>query len=108
MSIALFVLFLACIAGQAASGWLASDDSLQAARFHAIGFGAYLCTGNFLDGSLSNWQAAILRLAVLIAFGAVLRQKGAAHSRTTGSRSHRQLQWTFQSRETSACPSSPA
>ncbi len=100
MSIALFVLFLACIAGQAASGWLAYDASLQAAHFNGIDFAAYLRTGNFLDGSFSNWQAAILQLAVLIAFGSVLRQKGAAHSRKGDTRSHRQLQWKFHPRET--------
>ncbi len=100
MSIALFALFLACIAGQAASGWFAYDQSLQAAHFPGIGLTAYLRTGNFLDGSLSNWQAAILQLGVLIAFGAVLRQKGAAHSRKADTRSHRKLQWKFHPRET--------
>ena len=81
MSIALFALFLVCVIGQAVSGWLAYDDWLQAAHFQEIAFRAYLATGNFLDGMFSNWQAAILQLGVLIAFGTVLRQKGAAHSR---------------------------
>ncbi len=81
MSVALTVLFLACLAGQSLSGWLAYDQSLRDGRFPGIGYGAYLRTGSFLDGVFSNWQAAILQLAVLIAFGSVLRQKGAAHSR---------------------------
>ena len=57
-------------------------------------------TGNFLDGVFSNWQAAILQLAVLIAFGSVLRQKGAAHSRKVGSVNHRTLEWKFRTRPT--------
>ena len=62
MSIALFALFLVCVIGQAVSGWLAYDDSLQAVHFQEIAFRAYLATGNFLDGMFSNWQAAILQL----------------------------------------------
>ena len=77
MSVALFSLFLICLIGQGLSGWFAYDDSLHAGHFGKITLGAYLRTGNFLDGIFSNWEAAILQLAVLIAFGSVLRQKGA-------------------------------
>ena len=81
MSIALFGLFLLCIAGQGLSGWFSYDQSLREAHFPEIGLAAYLATGDFLDGALSNWQAAILQLAVLVVLSSVLRQKGAAHSR---------------------------
>jgi hypothetical protein len=107
MSIALFSLFLLCIVGQGLSGWSAYNGSLKASHFAEIGLGAYLGTGNFLDGILSNWQAAILQLAVLIAFGSVLRQKGAAHSRQPEPDSHaanmlsqRTLEWKLGSRST--------
>jgi len=91
LSIALFGLFLLSIAGQSLSGWLAYNGSLRAGHFHELRFSAYLATGNFLDGVLSNWEAAILQLAVLITFGSVLRQKGAAHSRKVDSNKHRAL-----------------
>src|SRR5579863_1030459 len=68
MSIMLFSLFLLCLVGQGLSGWLAYNQALRAAHLPAITLIAYLATGNFLDGMLSNWQAAILQLAVLIAF----------------------------------------
>jgi len=100
LSIALFALFLVCICGQSLSGWFAYNQSLQSGHFPQIGFSAYLATGNFLDGLLSNWQAAILQLAVLIAFGSVLRQKGAAHSRKAGSENHRTLGRQFGIRST--------
>ncbi|HTZ80493.1 MAG TPA: DUF6766 family protein [Stellaceae bacterium] len=100
MSIALFGLFLLCVAGQALSGWFAYNGSLQAGHLREIAFSAYLGTGNFLDGMFSNWQAAILQLAALIAFGTVLRQKGAAHSRKTASSSVRTMNWKFGPRPT--------
>ena len=107
MSIALFGLFLFSVVGQAFSGWSAYDGSLKAGHIRPIGLGAYLGTGNFLDGMLSNWQAAVLQLAVLIAFGSVLHQKGAVHSRQPepNSReakvlSHRTVEWKLHSRST--------
>ena len=107
MSIALFSLFLFCVVGQGLSGWSAYDGSLKSAHFPSVGLGSYLRTGNFLDGMLSNWQAAILQLAVLIAFGSVLRQKGAVHSRqpepdSRAARvlSHRTVEWKLRPRAT--------
>lgn len=103
MSIALFGLFLLCIIGDSITGWLAYNQALREAHFGRLAFGAYLRTGQFLDGVFSNWQAAILQLAVLIAFGSLLRQKGAAHSRKPGSEgtppSVRTLEWKFSARE---------
>jgi hypothetical protein len=100
MSIALFSLFLVCVVAQGVTGWFAYDDSLRAGHFPEIALGTYLGTGNFLDGIFSNWQAALLQLATLIAFGSVLRQKGAAHSRKPEPGSHRMLHWKFGFRPT--------
>lgn len=98
LSLALFGLFLICAASQSVSGWFAYNQALQGSQLQTIGFGDYLRTGNLLDGVFSNWQAAILQLAVLVAFSSVLRQKGAAHSRR--SPNHRTLKWKFGPRET--------
>lgn len=84
LSLALFALFVPSLAGQAVTGFRAFDAARGAAHLAPVGFAAYLGTGNFLDGLFSNWQAAVLQLAVLISFGAVLRQKGATHSRQPG------------------------
>jgi len=100
MCIMLFSLFLLCLIGQGLSGWLAYNQSLRAGHFPAITLGSYLGTGNFLDGMLSNWQAAILQLAVLIAFSSVLRQKGAPHSRQLQPASHRKVDWKVSLRPT--------
>ena len=71
------------MAAQAATGFIAYRQSLADAGLPMIGFGAFLGTGSarsWIDGVFSNWQAALLQLAVLITFASVLRQKGAAHS----------------------------
>jgi hypothetical protein len=81
MSVALFGLFAVCIAAQSVSGSLAYDASLRQGGFRPIGWVGYLTTGDFLDGVFANWQAAILQLAVLVAFSSVLHQQGAAHSK---------------------------
>lgn len=100
MTIALFSLFLVCVVAQSFAGWFAYSTSLQAAHLHQVTFDAYLGTGNFLDGAFSNWEAAILQLAVLVAFSSVLRQKGAAHSRKEHHPNHRTLDWKFGPRST--------
>lgn len=100
LSIALFSLFVLCVAAQAVIGWSAYNGSLQNGHFPKISFVAYLGTGNFLDGAFSNWQAAILQLAVLISFSSVLRQKGAAHSRKPEGLSHRRVNWKLRPRPT--------
>ncbi|MCQ8242330.1 hypothetical protein NFI88_15970 [Acetobacteraceae bacterium KSS12] len=98
MSVALLGLFGLCVLGQGWTGWRAYDQSLGAAHMQRLGLGAYLSTGNFLDGIFSNWQAAILQLAVLVSFGSVLRQKGAAHSRKEDASAHRRVHWKFGAR----------
>lgn len=81
MTLALFSLFLVSVAAQSVAGSLAYDASLRQGGFAAVGYGGYLRTGDFWDGVFANWQAALLQLAVLVAFSSVLRQRGAPHSR---------------------------
>lgn len=100
MSIALLILFLLCISGQAATGWSAYNRDLAQAHLAALPFGAFLRTGYFLDGVFSNWQAALLQLSVLVSFGSVLRQRGAAHSRKEKPSSHRKLKLKLRPRHT--------
>lgn len=81
LSIALFSLFLIFVMAQSVVGWRAYDSSLSAARLSKVDYGGFLLTGTFQNAIFSNWQAAVLQLAVLISFSTVLRQRGAAHSR---------------------------
>jgi preprotein translocase subunit SecG len=81
MSIAFFSLFGLSLAAQSWSGWFSYDSARSKSGLSQIPFSHYLQTGTFWDGVFSNWQAAVLQLGVLIAFGSVLHQRGAAHSK---------------------------
>jgi len=81
LSIALFSLFFICIAAQSVIGWHAYNSSLKGSHYLTLSYVAFLRTGTFQNAIFSNWQAAVLQLAVLISFSTVLRQRGAAHSR---------------------------
>ena len=83
LSIVLWAIFFACVSGAAVTGVTAYNQDLDAAGLPKVSFVAYLATGDFLDGIFSNWQAAILQLAVFLALGAKLRQRGSPHSRRT-------------------------
>ena len=73
-------LFLACLLGQALSGFSLYNETESAHGAAQSGFWPYLVTGGFLQGMFANWQAAILQLGSLIIFGIFLRQRGAPHS----------------------------
>lgn len=78
-------LFLAFLIGQIFSGAALYNGTRAAHGLPPIGHWQYLTTGNFLQGTFSNWQAAIFQLGSLIIFGIFLRERGAAHSMKPGS-----------------------
>lgn len=90
LSLTLGAIFLLCVAGQAVSGVAAYDGDLRDAGLPTVGLPRYLLTGDFLDGIFSNWQAALLQLAVLVSLGAKLRQRGSPHSLRTPDERRRQ------------------
>ncbi|MET0528212.1 MAG: DUF6766 family protein, partial [Microvirga sp.] len=49
LSVVLFVLFLASLAGQAMTGWRANLEELRLHEFPAIGFLDYLTSGHFIS-----------------------------------------------------------
>jgi hypothetical protein len=75
------------LSGKAVSGLFSYNQQLAAHGRRSVSYGAYLGTGDFLDASFSNWQAAILQLGCLILFAEVLRQKGASHARKSNASS---------------------
>jgi hypothetical protein len=81
LSIVLFVLFVICILAQSFAGWRLQNEILAAHGLMPIDYWHNLSTGAFLEALASNWQAAFLQLASLIAFSGFLYQRGAPHSR---------------------------
>ncbi len=80
LSLIFFVLFVGAILVDSVAGLSDYNQTLTSHGRPAIGYFAYLGTGNFLAGLFSNWQAAVLQLGCLIVFAAIFHQKGASHS----------------------------
>lgn len=102
LSLAFIALFLICLAGQVAAGLAlqAEDPNGQDQSSSVL---AYLAQPTFLKGVLSNWQAALFQLFVLIVLTVFLRQKGASHSRKpevqpSAKTSPKHLRWFRHSR----------
>ncbi len=81
LSIVLFALFVICISAQSFAGWRLQNETLAAHGQAEMSYWHNLSTGAFLEGLATNWQAAFLQLASLIAFSGFLYQRGAPHSR---------------------------
>jgi hypothetical protein len=90
LSIALGALFVFAFGGEMFTGWNNYNDQQTSHHEPAVSLGSFLTTGTFLDGTLCNWQAAILQLAVLIVFSEEFYQRGASHSRKSQKRSSQQ------------------
>ena len=84
LTIVLFVLFIACLYAQSVSGWTLQNQKLLEHGREAIGCWEFLHSSSFIEDLASNWQAAILQLATLIALGKFLYQRGAPHSLIPG------------------------
>lgn len=80
LSLSFASLFFVSLVGQSITGHISYNSDLSMHGFPTIGYIRYLRTGNFLDGIMTNWQAAILQLDCLILFSTKFRERGAAHS----------------------------
>ena len=76
LSVALFILFLISILGQAVAGWRALVEELRLHEQPPVGFVAYLTTGHFLSATFENWESECLQMSVYVLLTAVLVQKG--------------------------------
>ncbi len=81
LSIVLGTLFVACMAGQALTGWFDfNTDSAQHGE-SAVGFVAYLASGHFWEATGENWESEFLQMAAFVLLTCFLRQKGSAESK---------------------------
>ena len=81
LSIVLGTLFVACMAGQALTGWFDfNTDSAQHGE-SAVGFIAYLASGHFWEATGENWESEFLQMAAFVLLTCFLRQKGSAESK---------------------------
>jgi hypothetical protein len=81
LSLVFLAAFCASLIGSSVVGVPSYNKTLNSHGRPSIGFSGYIRTGDFLDGALCNWQAAILQLTCLILGGKIFHQIGAPHSR---------------------------
>jgi hypothetical protein len=81
LSLTLFGLFLLCALGQSVMGHWHYNTEQQAHGQSAIGYGAYLRTGHFVEAIAENWESEFLQMAAYILLTVFLRQRGAPESK---------------------------
>ena len=81
LSIVLFGLFLATMAGQIVSGWLEHNHDLTAHQQEAIGLLAYFTTGHLWEATGENWESEFLQMAAFVLLTTFLYQRGSAESK---------------------------
>jgi hypothetical protein len=81
LSLTLFGLFLLCALGQSVTGHWHYTAEQQAHGHPALGYGAYLRTGHFVEALAENWESEFLQMAAYILLTVFLRQKGAPESK---------------------------
>ena len=81
LTIVLTVLFLATMAGQAATGWRNHNEDTLLHGGEAIPFVSYLGSGHFWEATGENWESEFLQMAMFVLLTTFLRQKGSAESK---------------------------
>jgi hypothetical protein len=81
LSIVIALMFVAALAGQAASGRRAYNDEQREHGDEPVALGEYLRTGHFLEATAENWESEFLQMFVYVLLTAVLHQKGSSESR---------------------------
>jgi hypothetical protein len=84
LSVALFVLFAVCLAGQALAGWRTLLEELRVHAMPPIGFAEYLATGHFISAVFENWESEFLQMAAYVLLTVFLIQKGSSESKKPG------------------------
>ncbi len=81
LSLALFVVFLATLGGQAVTGWRSYNQDQQDHNQPPVSFGEYLGEGHFSEAVFENWESEFLQDAAYVFFTAFLIQRGSAESK---------------------------
>jgi len=81
LTVVIFAIFLFSIVGMSIAGWLTNNETLTEHRQSKISYGAYLVSGEFIEGVFENWESEFLQMWALIMLTVYLRQKGSADSK---------------------------
>jgi hypothetical protein len=81
LSIVLFALFIASLAGQIWSGWYAYNDNQRSHGEATVSLGGYLGTGHFGEATFENWESEFLQMAFYVLLTVFLFQVGSSESK---------------------------
>jgi len=81
LSVAMLLLFLGSIAGQAVTGFRVANDEAREHHDAPTGFGDYLRSGDFIESVFENWESEFLQMAIFVLLTKYLRQKGSSESK---------------------------
>jgi hypothetical protein len=81
LSLALFIIFLLCLAGHAVGGAAAYSQDQLAHGGQAVSAIGYLGTPRFWFESFQNWQSEFLSVLAIVLLSIVLRQRGSPESK---------------------------
>jgi hypothetical protein len=81
LSIVVLLMMVAAWSAQAGTGFAAHNDELARHGQPALGFAAYLVSGDFWSATFENWESEFLQMGVYVLLTVWLRQQGSAESR---------------------------
>ncbi len=81
LTVALLGLFGASLLGHSIAGMADYNEGQRDHGQAAVGYGAYLRTGAFVESVFENWESEFLQMGVYVLLTAYLFQKGSAESR---------------------------
>jgi hypothetical protein len=81
LSIVIFALFLACLAGHAVSGWKVYNEEQQQHNEPPVSFAQFLGTSEFGETVFENWESEFLQMAFYVILTVFLIQRGSSESK---------------------------
>jgi hypothetical protein len=84
LSVVMFGLFGLFLVGQALTGWSVFNEDRHEHGLAAVGLGAYLLTGHFVEAVFENWESEFLQMGSYVLLTVYLFQKGSAESKEPG------------------------
>jgi hypothetical protein len=84
LSIVMFLLFIASMAGQIVSGHRVFNDDRQDHKLGPVGLGTYLTSPHFMEATFENWESEFLQMGAFVLLTAWLVQKGSSESKAPG------------------------
>lgn len=81
LSLVFVILFMLALIGQIFTGFKEHNKELEQDGQPAVGMGAYLQSGHFLQATFENWESEFLQMALFVVLTISLRQKGSSESK---------------------------